>query len=371
MSNQARVLLVTEDLALPIDEGLKKFVTSVSAALGALVPLEVVVTQPSGPVADGVTIARANLAMAGRELKKTLEMSKPSHVVYFPRSGGTRNAFIRGAMLARHCPGARMSMVILQSRQYDRISAAIVRRLRFETILAQGPTVREELARIGVTAQDLPSGVDLVRFSPARSQQERVAARAMLGVPVDSPLLLHVGHIKHDRNVLLLARLRQELGCSVAVIGSTATVQEIPVREQLEAAGVTVITRYLDNIADAYRAADWYVFPVHEAGNAIEMPLSVLEALACGTPVVTTPFGSLPDWLESGPAVRYATDDDDLVDTLRTVMAGDRPPVDVVRQAAESFSWPAIAQRLAAAIELDVPVHVSTAGSRTPIAIPA
>jgi glycosyltransferase involved in cell wall biosynthesis len=44
--------------------------------------------------------------------------------------------------------------------------------------------------------------------------------------------------------------------------------------------------------ADAFREADVYLFPTHSEG----MPLSVLEAMAYGLPVVTRPVGALRDF---------------------------------------------------------------------------
>ena len=347
-----RVLFVTEDLTLPIDEGLKKFVTSITSELRNRVKLEVIVTKPTGAVPDGVQVAPANLAMVGRELKRAVGNFDPTHVVYVPRSGGTRNAFIRGHMLSRYCPAAQMAMVMLQSRRYGRVSAAVVRRLRFPTIVTQGPSAKEELRRVGVEALDLPSGVDLQRFRPP-SLSERASAKTALGLSTNDAMVLHVGHIKEDRNILLLERVRRELGCSVVLVGSTSTEQDESLRLRLESNQIMVISRYLEDIASIYWAADCYLFPVQVTGNAIEMPLSVLEALACGTPVVTTPFGSLPDWLDPGPAVTYGADDDSLIAATRQILQSDSLPVELVRQAAVPFSWSSVGDQLMALIGVD------------------
>jgi glycosyltransferase involved in cell wall biosynthesis len=245
-----------------------------------------------------------------------------------------------------------MAMVMLQSRRYGRISAAVVRRLRFPTIVTQGPSTKEELRRIGVEALDLPSGVDLERFRPP-TNSERASAKTALGLSTNDAVVLHVGHIKEDRNILLLERVRRELGCSVVLVGSTSTEQDESLLRRLESNQIMVISHYLEDISSLYRAADCYLFPVHVTGNAIEMPLSVLEALACGTPVVTTPFGSLPDWLDPGPAVTYAADDDSLIAATREILQSDSLPVEQVRQAALPFSWSSVGDQLMTLIGVD------------------
>ena len=48
--------------------------------------------------------------------------------------------------------------------------------------------------------------------------------------------------------------------------------------------------------AGELRRADCYVFPSYEEG----MPISVLEAMAFGLPVITRPVGALADFFEDG-----------------------------------------------------------------------
>ena len=348
-----RLLLLSEDLAVPSDEGLKKFVSSLAAALHPLVELSVVSTQPSGPVESHVTIARADKLLRGHQLREHVRGFEPTHLVYVPRAGGTRNAFIRSWRLGRLWPPARTAMVILQSRGYGPLSSRIIKLARPEVVVAQGPIAARALYPIGIDALDIPSAVDLESFSPP-SEGGRTEIRRRHGISSDSRLVLHVGHLKSGRNVELLGRIRRELGCECMVVGSTSTEGEAGVGRDLRAAGVTVVDEYVENIADLYRAANCYVFPVHESGNAIEMPLSILEALACGIPVVSTPFGSLPNWLAAGPAIRYASTDDDLVAGVRAVLEEVPPDPATVAATVSQFSWEALAHRLLGQICADI-----------------
>ncbi len=78
------------------------------------------------------------------------------------------------------------------------------------------------------------------------------------------------------------------------------------VSAKLANAGVRVINDYLPHVEEVYQLADGYLFPVMDEGAAIGVPLSVLEGMACNLPVVTTPFGGLPQMFPEGEGLYYA-----------------------------------------------------------------
>ena len=43
---------------------------------------------------------------------------------------------------------------------------------------------------------------------------------------------------------------------------------------------------YLENVEEIFRMSDAYLFPTRSTENVISIPLSVMEALACGVPVI-------------------------------------------------------------------------------------
>ena len=59
--------------------------------------------------------------------------------------------------------------------------------------------------------------------------------------------------------------------------------------------------------------ADCYLFPVFHATSAIDAPLSVLEAMACNLPIVTTRFGALPGMFQSGNGFYYGDTEEEIV----------------------------------------------------------
>src|SRR5947209_2901867 len=345
-----RLCLVCEDLSLPIDEGIKKFVTSVSGPLAEMADLLVLAAGDARPLPASVQAAPANRFLLGGTLGRTLRRFQPDIVVYVPIAAATRNSFVRCTILRGYTPGARLLMVSLQPRTYGPLARRLIRRLSPDLTLVQSLATCHVLTTLGCPTAVLPSGVDLHTFVPV-SRQEKRTLRAKYGLPPKAYVVLHVGHLKRERNVLLLNRVRVELSCETVVVGSTSTPSgvEDDVAAALRAGGTHAIDHYIERIAELYQLADCYLFPVHATGGAIEAPLSVLEAMACDLPVVTTRFGFLRQSFTDGPGFTFADSDDGLVaavSRLRETREQLRPGQ--VRAQVQPFSWDAIARTLLA-----------------------
>lgn len=158
----------------------------------------------------------------------------------------------------------------------------------------------------------IPNGVDLSVFRPA----DRVAARRRLGLPEDELLLLFAANGLRNNPWKDFATLRS----AIQVLGS----KMFPRRARLLALGGTgpeeaignVVLTYVPfetsqtRVAAYYQAADLYL----HAAKADTFPNAVIEALACGTPVVATSVGGIPEQVRSfaapGHDSRYAGPED-------------------------------------------------------------
>ncbi len=154
-------------------------------------------------------------------------------------------------------------------------------------------TVSHDLARRVVEQWRLPpdrvevitNGVDLNRFNPAADNR---ALRAALGISCDAFVIGSVGSLREVKNPRFLIRAFAEFsrhaGNSCLLI-----VGDGPVRSELEALGreLGVSPRILfcgrqSNVRDHIVAMDLFVQPSFKEGS----PTAVLEALACGVPVI-------------------------------------------------------------------------------------
>lgn len=194
----------------------------------------------------------------------------------------------------------------------------------------------------------VPNGVDVNRFRPM-DVNARKAMRASLGIDESEFMILHVGNLRKERNLDVLARLSRVPGLRVVLVSST-TVRHRSARlaTTLRAAGVQIIEDFVPRIQDFYGASDCYVFPTTETGRAIEIPLSVLEAMACNVPVVSTPYGGLTDILAPSEWLRLAENSEDFERNVHDVRRlHESPGSDCdTRNQVLSLSWDKIVDRI-------------------------
>lgn len=178
-----------------------------------------------------------------------------------------------------------------------------------DCVVVSSGIMRDSLRREGITGrvEVIPNGVDVQRFRPVESEEEKRWIRGKLGLPVDSELIVFIGGFLSERKgVDILAEAWRILGpkrpqATLVLVGPQPDASRKPgqeafiarVESSLEASGArdrVVFTGAVDNVADYLRAADVFVFPSRREG----MPNVVPEAYACGAAAVLTPFIGLP-----------------------------------------------------------------------------
>lgn len=139
----------------------------------------------------------------------------------------------------------------------------------------------------------LKTGVDTKRFVPVLPERSS-ELKVKYGIDPSKKTILHVGHLKEGRNIAQLMKLDPSYQVLLVVSTLTKSEQDSGLRKQLEEhPNIRIIDSYIPDIQEIYQLSDAYFFPVTDSSNCIEVPLSVLEAAACGKPAVTTDFGEL------------------------------------------------------------------------------
>jgi glycosyltransferase involved in cell wall biosynthesis len=132
----------------------------------------------------------------------------------------------------------------------------------------------------------IPNGVDTTMFRPG----DKLQARRRWGLDQDRPYALYVGRMEARKAPHVAAQACGIAGWPLVVAG----------RGSPPAGALHVGSLAPADLAELYRAVDAVVMPTLYEGCS----LVILEALASGVPVVTTPVGWVPTLLAAAP--RYA-----------------------------------------------------------------
>jgi glycosyltransferase involved in cell wall biosynthesis len=149
----------------------------------------------------------------------------------------------------------------------------------------------------------IPNGVDLSVFEPL--PEERINGfKEHAGIPEGSRLVLFVGRHTEQKGLRYLIDavpdLVQEVPDVHVFIAGTGNGMD-EARSMVQALGVdgsVTVNGHLSssNLVNAYNVADAVAVPSLWEG----MPLVILEAAACGTPVVASSVSGIPEFVEHG-----------------------------------------------------------------------
>jgi glycosyltransferase involved in cell wall biosynthesis len=166
--------------------------------------------------------------------------------------------------------------------------------------------VKHELENQGVPASDIvriPNSVDTDRFCPASEAGKR-EIRNVLGIPEDAFVVIYTGRLVDYKGLPLLLRVWREVnagygetrlllvGAGGMDIHNCENDLELFVRENGLAHCVTFVGS-VDNVQTYLQASDVFVLPTEREAFGI----SLIEAMACGLPVIATRAGGIPDIL--------------------------------------------------------------------------
>ena len=182
---------------------------------------------------------------------------------------------------------------IAKARRVAAVSADLCRTMEASGLLRSGGQK--------ISTRVIPMGVDATHFRlPENPVRARSEARKRLGIHESAALLLFVGDLTREKGALDLVEaisvLRRR---GIAVEAAFAGAGEL--QPAIEGRAAELQLRILGRVSQAdlgewHRASDLLVLPSHSEGA----PVSVMEALASGLPVVATRVGGLPEIVEDG-----------------------------------------------------------------------
>jgi glycosyltransferase involved in cell wall biosynthesis len=193
---------------------------------------------------------------------------------------------------------------------------------------------------------------------PVPGDEARAAVQQAYGI--DRPFVLYLGKLERRKNIVRLLRafrrMLDDSGADVDLVLAGRRFWDTgPIDEEIDALRLrdrVIETGYVpDEIVPAlYSAARMFVFPSLWEGFG----LPVLEAMACGTPVITSNVSSLPEVAGDAAILVDPTSEDELSHEMTRVLEDDALRNDLrqrgLRRAAE-FTWEQTARQTLEAYE--------------------
>jgi alpha-1,6-mannosyltransferase len=170
---------------------------------------------------------------------------------------------------------------------------------RFDMVLTPSMVMVERLRLLGIErVVRQPLGVDTGIYSPHRATP---ALRARLGLPAHARLLVYAGRFTREKRLPLLLEAVRRLGepYHLLVIGSGP---DLPAAERVHR------LPFQDDparLASLIGACDLLVHP----GDQETFGMVVLEAMACGIPVLGTAAGGVAELVDDEVGMRVAAND--------------------------------------------------------------
>jgi len=154
--------------------------------------------------------------------------------------------------------------------------------------------IDRELATEGVPVQkriSIPNGVDTGRFAPLAPAQKK-ALRSRLALPAEARIVIFVGRLAPEKRVDLLTGIWRSVRQAVprALLLILGSGPEEAGLKQRAGDGILFLGSQPD-VTPYLQAADLFVLPSAAEG----LSLALLEALACGLPVIATSVGGNPE----------------------------------------------------------------------------
>lgn len=219
---------------------------------------------------------------------------------------------------------------------------------RADSISAVSPELRQSIIELGIPdqrAKFIPNGVDPDQFKP----DDQMSCRRQLGLPLDARIILFAGALVPVKGLeyLLEAAAQLKSGYSnlfIAIVGEGPLYQflihkteELHLREMFIFFG----SKPHDDIPLWINACDLFCLPSLSEG----WPCVIMEALACGKPVVASRVGGVPNIINDQNGYMFAPKNvKDLAQSLEKALGRSWDP-ERIRGGLDRFSWKASAEQ--------------------------
>jgi len=189
----------------------------------------------------------------------------------------------------------------LLARLFDQMHREIYHRADWVIAIDRLCRAQAEKSGAGGKTSLLMNAVDMNQFRPDTAARSK--ARSHHEIAEADVVILFVGRLEEikqvDRLVKSLVLLQKELPVHLFIAGDGSEAKTV--RKLINTLNLSPVVHFLGQIQhnrlhEYYNAADVLALPSKMEG----IPMVILEALACGTPVVASAVGGIPDLVRTG-----------------------------------------------------------------------
>ena len=237
---------------------------------------------------SGYRIIGLTALLAGKLFRKPVILKADSQGEMsgeFFESGLRKFGASRSSLLFRSFLGFR-NIILKKADAFSAISSEIA---------SEWTSSRVPLNKIHL----IPNSVDTTRFAPVNAKQ-KTFLREKLNLPQATTIAIYTGRLVSYKGLPLLLKVWGEIRCrhdnALLLLAGTGGLDihncEAQLHDYVTSNGLERNVWFLgpiENIPEYLQAADLFVFPTENDA----FPSSIVEAMACALPVVTTPVGAI------------------------------------------------------------------------------
>jgi glycosyltransferase involved in cell wall biosynthesis len=311
------MILITEDVSFPIDEGIKKYSFKIVEYFSKRIGSYTFTNEFNSELKNQLKLPHNKLFFSLKFYKDLRDLE--GDVLYIPNSSSTIASFFRLKMI-QVFTRKRTVLVSIQKRVHSNYQKKIIKYLlKPSLIFVFSDREKKYYEELNINTELTSIGVDIDKFSSV-SDEKRKEIRDKYNISSSKKIVCHVGHINEARNIRMLKNLVSD-NCEVVIIGSTCFDSDEDLKLDLESNGVILISDYIENIGEIYQMLDAYIFPVKIDNAVIEFPLSILEAMSCNIPIISTKFGSIPKHFKENEYFKYFDSEDELIHKTKSLFS--------------------------------------------------
>lgn len=215
--------------------------------------------------------------------------------------GEMSGAFFKSGLTGRSCAFKFMFAA------FSLLRSAVLRRA--DRYVSISSPMRRELRECGVASRrivDIPNGIDPQLYRPPEDRA-KLALRRKIGVPEDAFVGVYTGRLVRYKGLATLMNAFGDFSRAVPearllVVGEGGNDMHNcndELRDLVAATRIEDKVKFVgavENVLEHLQLADCFLFPTEDEAFGI----SLIEAMSCGLPVVSTDVGGIADYLEDG-----------------------------------------------------------------------